>query len=349
MADAGPAPADADYPGAPAEAAYRAWPPAEAADHAWRAADAAYQGVPGAFSEDAARALVGAGARLRPCATLDEVFAAVTGGAAAAGVVPIENTLAGPVPGCADLLARHDVRVVGECARPIVHALIAAPGVPMDAVRRVYSHPVAIAQCEAFLRAHPRMTPVAAFDTAGAVRDVVRERAADAAAIAHRRAAAEWGAVVLADGIQDSAGNFTRFLLVRPGAAPGPRRTDADPRQAGGGPWRTAVVCDLANEPGALARALASFARHGLNLSRIESRPIRETPFAYRFHLEIGPSPDAAPVAEALAELAACCGAMRLVGHYRTLGAQDPPNPDPPNPDPPNPGTLGAWEARHSS
>ena len=174
----------------------------------------AYQGVPGAFSEDAALALVGARATLKPCPTLADVFDALVAGHVARAVVPIENTLAGRVPGCADLLARHGVRVVAERAHHITQALVAPAGVPLAAIRRVLSHPVALAQCDQFLRAHPAMTAVPVFDTAGAVAVIVQSRWLDAAAIASRRAAAVYGAVVLIDDIQDRRDNFTRFLLI---------------------------------------------------------------------------------------------------------------------------------------
>ena len=179
-----------------------------------RADACAYQGVPGAFSEDAALALVGARATLKPCPTLADVFDALAAGDVARAVVPIENTLAGRVPGCADLLARHGVRVVAERAHLITQALVAPAGVPLAAIRRVLSHPVAIAQCDQFLRAHPAMTAVPVFDTAGAVAEIMQSRWFDAAAIASRRAAEVYGAVVLIDDIQDRPDNFTRFLLI---------------------------------------------------------------------------------------------------------------------------------------
>jgi prephenate dehydratase len=271
------------------------------------AAVAAYQGAPGAFSEEAACLFAGTTATLLPCRTLDDVFAAVDGGDARTGVVPIENTLAGPVPGCADLLGRHDVHVTGERTLEIVHALIAAPGVSVASVRRVYSHPVALAQCETFLRSHPAMTAVPSFDTAGAVADVLRERLPDAAAIASRRAAALWGGAILADAIQDSAQNFTRFVAFEGGPAP-------DLRDLPQPPVKTMVMCDLPNEPGGLLRALEPFAACGLNLTRIESRPIRERPFTYRFHLEVGAVGRTSDLEDALSVLRERSGGLRVIG-----------------------------------
>jgi prephenate dehydratase len=266
----------------------------------------AYQGAPGAFSEDAALALSHPGARLQPCRTLEDVFAALASGQAAAAVVPIENSLAGPVPGCADLLDRADAHIVAERVDRIVHALVAPAGVAMRAVRRVLSHPVAIAQCEGFFRRHPEITPVPAFDTAGAVADVLRRGDPDAAAIASRRAAAVYGGLVLAEAIQDRADNFTRFLRIEPGHYAGPL-----------GPGRkTSLVCRTANTPGSLLRALEPFAARGLNLSRIESRPIRDCPFEYLFHLDIAPSEAPGALDGALADLASRAVSMRVLGHY---------------------------------
>ncbi len=181
------------------------------------AADAAYQGAPGAFSEEAAFEFVGRAARLLPCQTIAEVFDALATGRARVAVVPIENSLAGEVPGCAELIARHAVHVADECVRPIRHALIGGPGASIESIRTVRSHPMALAQCRRFLAGHPLMAPVPSFDTAGAVEEVVRLGQPATAAIASARAAGVYGAVVLADDIQDREDNRTRFLLIRRG------------------------------------------------------------------------------------------------------------------------------------
>ena len=273
------------------------------------AADAAYQGAPGAFSEDAALALLGADVRLEPCDTLERVFGALAAGRVRAAVVPIENTLAGAVPGCADLLARHDVHIAAECVQPIRHALIAPAGATMASVRRVLSHPVAIAQCERFFRESPGLMPVPVFDTAGAVAQVIADGRVDSAAIAGRRAASLYDGIVLADDIQDRADNATRFLLVRTGPPPPGWRPG----------HKTTIVCVLRNEPGALMRALAPFSSRGLNLCRIESRPTRETPFEYAFHVDIAPVDDESPLADAILELEQLSRRMRVLGHYALL------------------------------
>ena len=275
------------------------------------AADAAYQGAPGAFSEDAALALLGADVRLEPCDTLERVFDTLVDSRVRAAVVPIENTLAGAVPGCADLLMRHDVHIAAECVQPIRHALIAPAGVAMASVRRVLSHPVAIAQCERFFRASPGIEPVPVFDTAGAVAQIIADASGDSAAIASRRAAALYGGVVIAEDIQDRADNATRFLLVRPGPTPSGWSSDR----------KTTVICVLRNESGALMRALVPFGSRGLNLCRIESRPTRETPFEYAFHLDISPVDDVVSLAEAIRELELTSRWMRLLGHYASASS----------------------------
>ncbi|HUF47578.1 MAG TPA: prephenate dehydratase [Vicinamibacterales bacterium] len=268
-------------------------------------ATAAYQGAPGAFSEDAIEVLA-PGARPLPCETLELTLDALARGAADLAVVPIENTLAGAVPGCADLLVRHDVHVAGECVVPIRHALVAAPGGVLSGIRRVRSHPVALAQCERFLRRHPAMTLEPAYDTAGAAAEIIERGETDAAAVASARVAALYGGVVLEADIQDRPDNATRFLLVRRGPA---GRT----WHAG---YRTSLYCVLDDVPGALVRALEAFARRQLNLSRIESRPTKETPFEYGFLIDLAAGPHVAAIGEAMADAERVCRRVRLIGHY---------------------------------
>jgi len=176
----------------------------------------AYQGAAGAFSEDAALQLCGAGALLRPCRTLEDVFLALVRGEATAAVIPVENSIAGDVPGCRALVARYYLQTGKTLMLPIVHALVASSEIRVDDVREVHSHPMALAQCRCFLAAHPRMRSVPAFDTAGALAELMRQPSRTAAAIASRRAAVHWGGVVLQDGIQDRADNCTEFWLVTP-------------------------------------------------------------------------------------------------------------------------------------
>lgn len=177
-------------------------------------ADAAYQGARGAFSEDAARALLGSSARLTPCRTLTDVFDALTSGRVSAAVVPVTNSIVGAVPDAAELIARHGVRVIREHMQPIDQTVIGAAGARLEGLRRVWSHPVALQQCTRWFSRHPFAVPSPTFDTAGAVAEVVRRGDPGDAAIASRRAAEVYGGVVLAERVQDTPDNVTRFVLV---------------------------------------------------------------------------------------------------------------------------------------
>lgn len=174
-----------------------------------------YQGVAGSFSEQAARAWCGEGTPLMPCVTFADVLAALADCAADAAVLPIENSLIGEIPGIRALLASHPVRVIDTRTLPVVHALVGVPGSTIEDLRVIRSHPAALAQCRVFLRAHPEWKVESAFDTAGAVREVVAAADPARAAIAAERAARLHGAVVLLPAIQDRADNATRFALVR--------------------------------------------------------------------------------------------------------------------------------------
>ncbi len=174
----------------------------------------AYQGLPGAFSEDAARALAGDDARLHPLNTLDDVFQALALGVTEFAVIPVENSLAGPVPRAAELIRRHGMSVMAEHSLRIAHALIGCPGATIDGIRHAASHPVALAQCRQFFAARPHIAEASAFDTAGAVALMVAAGDPTAAAIASARAAALYNGVVLLEEIQDRRDNFTRFVVV---------------------------------------------------------------------------------------------------------------------------------------
>lgn len=177
-------------------------------------ADAAYQGARGAFSEEAARALLGPTARLLPCRTLVDLFDALAEGHVHMAVVPVRNSIVGAVPQAAELMAQHQVRVLSEHIQPIHQMLIGPPGATVETIRTVWSHPVALAQCTRWFARHPHASPSPAFDTAGAVADVLQRGDITEAAIASRRAADVYGGVVLAECIQDRADNVTRFVLV---------------------------------------------------------------------------------------------------------------------------------------
>jgi prephenate dehydratase len=250
--------------------------------------DAAYQGAPGAYSEEAARVLLGHAARLMPCASLEQTFDAVADGRAQHAVVPIEDAHSGSVPQVYDLLLGHDVRVTGEVTLNVDHVLVVRPGATRRDIRRVMSHPIALAQCADFFRQNRHIEAISVFDTAGAVRMLVERDDPTTAAIASQRAADLYGAQVLAEHIQDFRDNWTRFLLLAGrGVQPA-----ADAQKA-------LVAFALPHESGSLVNALRPIAEHGLSITKIEGRPIAEgtprTPglrraaatFEYRFVVEM--------------------------------------------------------------
>jgi len=275
--------------------------------------DAAFQGSRGAFSEIASWEMLGAAASLLPCPRLEEVFAAVHSGTARYGVVPVENSLAGSVILGVDLLIQHELFVIRETVCRIDHAVIGAPGVQLKDVRKLMSHPVALAQCEHFFQMHPQIQPVPEYDTAGAVEKVIKENQRDSAAIAGRRTAELFGGVVLADKIQDHAENFTRFLLVSPEKG----EPDDSVRN------KTTIVLKLANTPGSLFHSLRPFAERGIDLTKIESRPIKGSPFEYLFYIDLVSEPGKMPVVlEAVTELQKISASLRVLGTYPKTDAR---------------------------
>jgi prephenate dehydratase len=280
----------------------------------------AYQGERGAFSEAASHRLLGQNIRAVAHRTFEEMFDSVTRRAADCAVVPIENSLAGSVHKNYDLMLEHDLTIIAEADMRIVHNLIAPAGVEMSEVRRVYSHPVALAQCERFLRDHPQMEASPAYDTAGSVKMVVERRRTDEAAIAGRTAATVYGARLLAEGIEDDSLNFTRFLLIC-----APDRTpviEASIKTAAASAERkTSIVFRSANSPGALFRAIAAFALRDINLTKIESRPIQGRPWEYSFYLDLIGDRTDLKVERALAHLSEMTESIRVLGSYSSAGA----------------------------
>ena len=273
----------------------------------------AYQGLAGAFSEAAAAALF-PGATLVPRPTFAEVFAALEGAEVDAAVVPVENTHAGSVADVYDLLLQHsDAKVIGELILRVRHCLLGVRGSQLDEVRVARSHPQALAQVEDFLRAR-RIRPEVAFDTAGAASEVAELGDRSVAAIASRRAAERYVLEVLADSIETSRDNFTRFFALAREAD----RTIAEriPPALRGGPAKTSLVYKTANLPGALVRSLQPFATAWLQLSKIESRPSRAAPWDYVFYLDFEGDPAAWPAREALALMRTCCEWIQQLGTY---------------------------------
>ena len=263
----------------------------------------AYQGEPGAFSEAAARR-VDPDAQLVPCRSFDEVFDAVQAGTSAYGVLPIENSIGGSIHRNYDLLVERTLPIVGEVELPVIHHLLAIPGATLDGLRRVYSHPQGLAQCERFLRTLTNVEIIATYDTAGSAKMVADAGLKDAGAIASARAGEVFGLVSLAASVQDFDDNITRFLVV--GTAPLPDRV-AD---------KTSIVFSLPNEPGSLFKALSVFALRGISLTKLESRPIQGRPWEYLFYVDIPIGRHDLRCARALVHLAEFARSMRTLGSY---------------------------------
>jgi len=235
----------------------------------------AIQGEPGSFSHEAALKLV-PGASVVPCSLSAEVFAAVADGSVDAAAIPIENSLAGSVSEHFDLLLNHEVRVVRETLLRIRHNLIAISGAALGSIDRVFSHPVALAQCRRFLADHPRMEAFAFYDTAGSVKQLVELRDRHAGAIASRSAAEYYGAQILAADIEDNPENYTRFFLIRH-TAEAEVVPDAN---------KISIAFALENRPGSLVNALTALSALGINLTKIESRPVHGRPWEYIFYVD---------------------------------------------------------------
>jgi prephenate dehydratase len=267
----------------------------------------AFQGEPGAFSEAAAVRLLGEGIKTIPRSTFDATFAAIEERAADALLVPVENTLAGSVVRVYDLLLASKLEICGETILPITHVLIGCPGATMEDIRSVASHPMALAQCEHFFLKYPVLKRVPAEDTAGSVREMMGRGDKSCAAIAGMRAARHYKAEVLQENIQDNQENFTRFVLLLP-AEHVQRSRAADAR-------KMSLAIRLAHQPGALLACLQPFARHGVNLLKIESRPIHGKPFEYQFFVDV----DAAQIEQlekALGEVRTATSDVRVLGLY---------------------------------
>lgn len=280
-----------------------------------------YQGEPGAYSEEAVRALLGADARPDPCRSFQEVARRVVEGEAPFGLLPVENTLAGSVVASYDVLSREPLEVIREVIRPIRHCLLGMTGSDVEGLDRVLSHPVALAQCSDFFRNHEALEAVAVYDTAGAARRVAEEGDRSVAAIAGRDAAERHGLQVLASDLQDRDDNQTRFYLVRraggeDAAADVPGRTSAaDGEEGPTDAWKSALVLRTDNRPGALVRVLRPLAERGVNLSKLESRPGAD-PWTYRFFLEFEARADRDPGLSAVDEARAAAAELRVLGVF---------------------------------
>lgn len=263
----------------------------------------AFQGEPGAYSEAAAIQHFGADAETIPCESFDDLFAAVASQRADCAMAPIENSLAGSIHQNYDLLARHELHIVGEQILRVEHCLIGAPDAKMDDIQLVMSHPQALAQCDHTIRAHGWKRNVV-YDTAGSVKMLKASGKREVAAIASARAAQVYAMQILQRNIEDNPQNFTRFLVLA--------REPVEPEQ----PCKTSIVFTLRNVPGALFKALSVFALRDIDLSKIESRPIPGSPWEYMFYLDFAESASAERGQRALMHLSEIASYMRVFGSY---------------------------------
>ena len=269
----------------------------------------AIQGEPGSNSHMAARSLFGDALSLVPCTSAQDVFECLAAGGAERAVLPIENSLHGAVFEHYDLLLDAPVHITGELLLRIRHNVMAAPGVRLEQVRQIGSHPVALSQCRHWLRTHPGLAVVPVYDTAGSVKQLMASGARDVAGIAPLLAAEVYGAAVLVEGIEDHAENYTRFFVLEPGDAP-PETGNAD---------KMSLAMTLEHAPGTLLAALQVFADAGVNLTKIESRPVPGRPWEYVFFVDVGFTRGGA-VAALLHVLRGQSTMLRVLGVYAAAG-----------------------------
>jgi prephenate dehydratase len=265
----------------------------------------AFQGERGAFSEEAAVKLLGEHIQLVPRPTFESLFAAIDEKAADYLLAPVENSLAGSVHRSYDLLLESSLHISGEVVIPIRHFLIGCSSSSFETIETVESHPVALAQCERFFAAHQQFQRIATEDTAGSVARVVKQGDKTRAAIAGLRAAKLYGGVVLREHLEDHPENYTRFVLLTSATSISP------------GANKLSLVFRLPHQGGALYHALEPFARRGIDLVKIESRPIKGRPWEYHFYLDLQASTNDAEVIKALAELAERAIELRVLGCYQ--------------------------------
>jgi prephenate dehydratase len=264
----------------------------------------AYQGEPGAYSESAALEHYGSDIETVPVNSFEGVFQTVESRECEAGLIPIENSLAGSIHQNYDLLLQHDLYVIGEHLLPIHHCLIACPGADLVGIRKVISHPQALAQCDRYLHTLQEVLIEPVYNTAGGVKIISQRGDPSLATVASQRAAELYGMAILAEGIEDHPENITRFLVI--GCLP------ASPK----GEAKTSIVFSLENQPGSLFKALSVFALRNIDLTKIESRPMIGKPWEYIFYVDfIGSISDPA-CDRALGNLEEFTPMMRVLGSY---------------------------------
>lgn len=261
-----------------------------------------FQGETGSFSESAVFQFF-SDAEPVPLRYFSAVFESVSKGETDYGVVPVENSQAGNINDTYDLLLKHDLNIVGETFLKVEHCLMALPGDAIGDIKKIYSHPQALAQCEEFLSSlDAEIVPV--YDTAGSAKMIKEEGLQDSAAIAAKRVAQIYGMEILAEGIQTNPRNFTRFFVIS--------REKPDRSQDS----KTSLIFRTQNTPGALYQSLGAFANRGLNLTKLESRPAKDTPWEYIFYVDFEGHVDDESSNKALEELHSRCAFLKILGSY---------------------------------
>ncbi|MFL5653085.1 MAG: prephenate dehydratase [Ktedonobacteraceae bacterium] len=264
----------------------------------------AFQGERGAFSDEAVRAYFGQQAEPLPYRSFADVFRAVAAGEVDYGLVPVENSQAGSINDVYDLLRQHDLFVIGEISHPVNHCLLCLPGQRLSDIKRVISHPQALAQSDAYLR-ELGVEIVATYDTAGSAKMIREENLTGVAAVAGYGAAELYQLEILARSIQTIKDNYTRFIAL--GREPAPRRE---------GEAKTMLVMATAHQPGSLYTCLGVLAANKINLLKLESRPSRQRAWEYVFYLDFEGHRDDPAVRTALANLATHTTFCKVLGSF---------------------------------
>lgn len=268
----------------------------------------AFQGERGAYSESAVYKFFGDKTEVKPCRDLTEVFESVDKQDVPVGVVPIENSLEGSVNQTYDLFLTHKLKVYGEIIIRISHCLIANPSTDLEAVKTVYSHPQALAQCRSFLeRLDSDLIPT--YDTAGSVKMLKEKGLKDAAAVASEKAAEIYNMKILAREIEDTPTNYTRFFVISKSDSP---ITGKD---------KTSIIFAASHTPGALYHALGEFAKRKINLAKIESRPTKQKPWEYNFYLDFEGHHNEENCSAALKALEKYATFIKILGSYPKASA----------------------------
>jgi prephenate dehydratase len=264
----------------------------------------AIQGELGSFSEEAAVSLLGSDLQVLSFRHFDEVFRVTSSGEADVCLVPLENALTGSIHRNYDLLRRHKLKINGELYLEIQHNLIVLPGVRFEELTSVFSHPVALGQCERFFERNPQLEMRTSHDTSGSVRELVEQQQRQCGAIAGKRAAELFGGEVIKEAIQDNKANYTRFVLLSP------------EMKVPGGANKTSIVFSFKNVPGALFKSLSVFALRDIDLGKIESRPIHGRPWEYLFYMDFLACIKEERVSNALNHLREITEDLEILGSY---------------------------------